>query len=64
VQFADHRPQESGGLSEGLSWFCPDHADAARALTGLPRPAALTRLRADYAAQVLAKPRRGWLRRR
>ncbi|HSP39276.1 MAG TPA: hypothetical protein VLR26_16160 [Frankiaceae bacterium] len=64
VQFADHAPQETGGLSEGLSWFCPAHADAARKLTDLSRAAALTRLRADYTAAATGKQRRGWLRRR
>jgi hypothetical protein len=65
VQFADHEPQESGGLSHGLSWFCPQHAEAARKLAGFPRPAAVTRLRADYAAgQLKDQQRRGWLRRR
>ena len=64
VQFADHAPQETGGLSEGLSWFCPAHVDAARKLTGLPRAQALTKLRADYTAAVTAKPARTWFRRR
>lgn len=64
VQFADHKPQETGGLSEGLGWFCPRHVDAARQLTELTRYEALTRLRAEYVAAVTAAPRRGWLRRR
>jgi hypothetical protein len=64
VQFADHAPQETGGLSEGLSWFCPAHADAARTLTALPRAQALTKLRADYTAALTKSPRRGLLRRR
>jgi hypothetical protein len=64
VQFADHQPQETGGLSSGLSWFCPQHAQAARTVADLPRVAAMTRLRADYTAGLLPKPRRRWLRRR
>lgn len=64
VQFADHRPEESGGLSPGLSWFCPTHADAARQLAGLARDVAMTRLRSDYTAAVTQPPRRSWLRRR
>jgi hypothetical protein len=64
VQFADHVPEETGGLSDGLSWFCPAHADAARKLTDLTRSAALTQLRAEYTAALTEKPRRGWLRRR
>jgi hypothetical protein len=64
VQFADHQPEETGGLSSGLSWFCPTHTPSARALTDLPRAAALTRLRADYASGQLQRPRRGLFRRR
>ena len=64
VRFADHQPEETGGFSAGLCWFCPVHADNARALSDLPRTAAMTRLRADYAAGQLMRPRRGWLRRR
>jgi hypothetical protein len=64
VQFADHEPQESGGLSPGLSWFCPHHAEAARTVAELPRETAMARLRSDYAAGRLKRRRRGWLRRR
>ncbi|MDQ1630626.1 MAG: hypothetical protein QOC80_598 [Frankiaceae bacterium] len=64
VEFADHQPEETGGFSAGLCWFCPSHAQPARALSDLPRTAAMTRLRADYAAGQLHGPRRGWLRRR
>jgi hypothetical protein len=64
VQFADHTPHETGGLSEGLGWFCPAHADAARKLSDRPRAEALTRLRAEYVAAVTGRPRRRWLRRR
>jgi hypothetical protein len=64
VQFADHEPEESGGLSPGLAWFCPSHADAARKVADLPREEAMTRLRADYTAQMQHKSRRGWFRRR
>lgn len=64
VQFADHQPEETGGLSSGLSWFCPAHVDTARAVSDLPRVRAMTRLRAEYAADRAGPARRGWLRRR
>jgi len=64
IQFADHEPQETGGFSGGLGWFCPRHADEARKLTGLTRATAVTRLRADYLAGRTSTSRRGWLRRR
>jgi hypothetical protein len=64
VQFSDHTPHETGGLSEGLGWFCPTHAGAARRFMDLPRREALTRLRAEYVTAVTTSRRRRWLRRR
>lgn len=51
VRFSDYEPLDRPGHPKGLLWFCADHVEAARALSGLSGAAALRRLREEEKKQ-------------